>query len=259
MQVNSLAAAARLAIGLVLGLVLGLGFGPSRVAMAQDAPPPSPRQEGPGAGRGMGFHGVGGQITAISGSMVTLRTLRGESAEVKITSSTRFRKDRNEAKLSDFKVGDQVFAAGDQGKDGVWVAQMLGERTGAGGGRGGGMMGGTQPKPEDNGKTYIAGELIKIDGTKLTVKKPDNTEQVIEVDDDTSFRNERRESVTLADMKPGDFVRGQGAVKSGTFVPKELNAGRARGRRMDMSAAPPPDGSSQQQAPGAPDSSTEKK
>jgi hypothetical protein len=253
MRLNSLAAVATLAIG----LVLGLGFGLSGAAMAQDAPPP-PGQEGPGVGRGMGFHGVGGQITAINGSTITLRTLRGETAEIKITSSTRFRKDRNEAKLGDFKVGDQVFAAGDQGKDGVWIAQMLGERTGAGGGRGGGMTGGMQVKPEDNGKTYIAGELIKIDGTRLTVKKPDNSEQVIEVDDDTSFRNERRESVTLADMKPGDFVRGQGAVKSGVFVPKVLNAGRTRGRRMDMSAAPPPDGSPQQQVSGAPDSSEKK-
>jgi len=29
-----------------------------------------------------------------------------------------------------------------------------------------------QLKPEDNGKTYILGEVTKIDGVKLTVKKP---------------------------------------------------------------------------------------
>ena len=101
-------------------------------------------------------------------------------------------------------------------------------------------------KPEDNGKTYILGEVAKIDGTKLTIRKPDNSEQVIEVDDDTSFRNERRESVTLADIKIGDFVRGQGALKNGVFVPHELHAGRARGaqrvtaRRRTADSPPAP-------------------
>ncbi len=114
-------------------------------------------------------------------------------------------------------------------------------------------MGGAQAKPEDNGKTYIFGELIKIDGTKLTVKKPDNTEQVIEVDDDTSFRNERRESVTLADMKVGDFVRGQGAVKSGVFVPKELYCRPAAQAAIRAPSAPSPDSAPPSQKQAAPD------
>jgi hypothetical protein len=211
--------------------------------------------------------GVGGQVTSIEGSVITLHTFRGETAKVKITSSTRLMKDRNPAKLTDFKVGDRVFAGGEQDKDGVWTAQMLVERTGAAGGPRGGMAGGMPTRPEDNGKTFIAGELTKIDGTSLTVKKPDNTEQVIEVDDDTSFRNERHESVTLADVKVGDFVRGQGAVKSGVFVPKELMAGRARGPRMErqmgMSAtpspsSPSPDSVPQKQVP-APDPSADSK
>jgi hypothetical protein len=199
------------------------------------------------------FHGVGGQITAIEGSTVTLETFRGETAKVKITSSTRLMKDGSEVKLSEFKVGDRVFAAGDQDKDGVWTAQMFGQRNG------GGRMGGALAKPEDNGKTYILGELVKIDGTKLTVKKPDNTEQVIEVDDDTSFRNERRESVTLADMKVGNFVRGQGAVKSGVFVPKELNSGRPRGPRSIAPPAPMSDSAPPSQKQAMPDSDEQAK
>jgi hypothetical protein len=158
-------------------------------------------------------------------------------------------KDGKEAKLSDFKVGDRVFASGEQDKDGVWTAQMLGQRAGAGG------MGGMQARPEDNGKTYILGELTKIDGTKLTVRKPDNIEQVIEVDDNTSFRNERRESVTLADVKVGDFLRGRGTLKSGVFVPQELNAGRAR----RPSTAQVPDSAPQNQNHPAPSSSNEAK
>jgi len=92
---------------------------------------PCTSQNGPRGGHGMGqdFHGVGGQVTAIDGSTITLQSFRGETAKVQITSSTRFTKDRSEAKLSDFKVGDRVFVSGGQGKDGVWTAQVLGKRT----------------------------------------------------------------------------------------------------------------------------------
>jgi hypothetical protein len=208
---------------------------------------------------GAGFHGVGGQITAIEGTTIRLQTPDGGTAKVTTTSSTRFMKDRNEAKLSDFKVGDRVFAMGEQDKDGVWTAQVLGQRTGGGDFQRGGGMGGMQPRPEDNGKTYIFGEVTKIDGTKLTVKKPDNTEQVIEVDDDTSFRNEGRESVTLADVKVGEFVRGQGAVKNGVFVPKVLNAGRPRGMRPGASQGTSPDAAPASQSQAAPAADDQKK
>jgi hypothetical protein len=237
----------------MLAAVTVLAAGLCGIAMAQDAPPTPPRGGGPGMGMRGNFRGVGGQITAIDGSTITLDTFRGETAKVKITSSTRLVKDGNEAKLSEFKVGDRVFAAGEQDKDGAWIAQTFGQRNGAG------RMGGMQAKPEDNGKTYILGELIKIDGTRLTVKKPDNTEQVIEVDDDTSFRNERRESVTLADMKVGEFVRGQGAVKSGVFVPKELSSGRLRGPRASAPPPPAPDSAPQTQKQATPDSNDQMK
>jgi hypothetical protein len=195
--------------------------------------------------------GVGGQITAIDGATITLQSFRGETAKVRVTSATRFMKDRADAKMSDFKVGDWVFAAGEQGKDGAWTAQMLRAR-GGGEGRAGrvGQTGGMRARPEDNGKSYILGTITKIDGTKLTVKKPDNTEQVIEVGDDTSFRNDRRESVTLIDVKVGDFVRGPGEIKGGVFVPRELTAGAPRGSRPGVqqntqqdtqSGAPAPD------------------
>lgn len=211
-------------------------------AITQDAP----AQDGTRGGRSMGenFPGVGGQITAIEGQTVTLQTFRGQTAKVNITSATRITKDRNEAKLSDFKIGDRVFVAGEQGKDGVWTARMLAQRSG---GFRGGMA---QQKPEDNGKTYILGEVAKIDGTRLTIRKPDNIEQIIEVDDDTSFRNERRESVTLVELKVGDFVRGQGALKNGVFVPRELNAGRPRGMRQGA-ALPGAPASPNQTAPAS--------
>ena len=241
MRVSLFAAATALAIGLC------------GIAVAQDETPATPSPGGAQAGRGMGrqFNGVGGEIIAFESSTITVQTFRGGSAKIKITSSTRLMKDGKEAKLSDFKLGDRIFASGEQDKDGVWTAQMLGQR-GPGGG-----MGGMQARPEDNGKTYILGELTKIDGTRLTVRKPDNTEQVIEVDDNTSFHNERRESVTLADVKVGDFLRGRGTLKNGVFVPQELNAGRAR--RPQPAQVPPPDSVPHNQNHPAPNSSDEAK
>jgi hypothetical protein len=234
----------------ILAAVIVLSIGLAGTATAQQdgaAPPP---QDKPGhGGMGMEFHGVGGQITAITGSIVTLQTPTGDTAKVRINSSTRLMIDHNPAKLSDFKVGDRVFAGGEQDKFGVWVARVMGQRAGAS--ERGGMTPRGGLKPEDNGKTFIAGEVTKIDGTKLTVKKPDNTEQVIEVDDDTSFHNERRESITLPDVKAGEFVRGLGAVKNGTFVVKELYAGRPRRPRRAISAAPPEGGAPMSPNPAA--------
>ncbi len=44
------------------------------------------------------------------------------------------------------------------------------------------------------------------------------------------------ESITLADVKVGDMVRGTGSVKGGTFVPTQLVV-MERGRRREGDAA----------------------
>ena len=74
-------------------------------------------------------------------------------------------------------------------------------------------------------ESFIIGEVKKIDETKLTILRPDGESQVIEVDEGTSFRNQKRESITLADIKTGDHVFGRGEVKHGVFVPQVLNLG----------------------------------
>src|SRR5438270_3657989 len=199
---------------------------------AQQAPPPEggpPQGEaqrpGPGGGRRGQFAGQGtaGNITAINGDTLTLKTLSGTET-VKVTGDTMFRRDREAAKLADFKVGDTVFVMGDKSGE-TWTARMVASRTG------GPMM-----NPDDLGKKFIIGEVTKIDGTKITIKRPDKQEQTIEVDDDTSFRNSRRESVTLADVKVGDRIGARGSVKDGIFVPAVLTVGLPD--RMTMVGGP---------------------
>src|SRR4029077_4271391 len=77
----------------------------------------------------------------------------------------------------------------------------------------------------DLGKKFIAGEVKAINETKLTIARPDGQTQDIEVDENTSFKK-GAESITLPDIKVGDFVRGRGELKDSVFVPRELIVGR---------------------------------
>jgi len=122
-----------------------------------------------------------------------------------------------------------------------------------------------QKMRENLGKTYIVGKItaIDMDGLKLTVLRSDNVSQVIGVDEGTSFRRGRMimsmmngsgpmeaggarnagpndaESITLADIKVGDMVAGQGALKDGIFVPTQLSVtdpSQQHRRHMDHNA-----------------------
>jgi hypothetical protein len=173
---------------------------------------------------------VVGKVTAVGADSVTVTPLSGGAAvTIKVSGDTRIFKDRQPAKLSDIKTDETVFARG-QLSGSSMNANMLGVvdaemaqriQQGAGGG-------GAQFNREDLGKKFIAGEVKAINETRLTIARPDNQSQDIEVDENTSFKK-GRESVTLADIKVGDFVRGAGEVKDGIFVPKELIVGRPRG------------------------------
>jgi uncharacterized protein DUF5666 len=138
---------------------------------------------------------------------------------VKLTPQTEFRKDREPAKVTDFKVGDMVMVRGDENPDHTVTAKLIGERTGGGpsggfGGRpGGGMKMGTL------GKDYVAGEVKSIDAPKIAVLRTDNVTQVLELNEETSLRK-GRESITMADIKVGDHVMARGAVQNDMFVPK---------------------------------------
>ncbi len=164
--------------------------------------------------------GVAGTISKISGDTVVLKTFEDRSVTVKMTDQTRFRKDRQPAKLSDFKVGDSVMVRGEKNGEDTITAAMLMTRSGTG------MLGGLtrEQMREKMGKEIIAGELKGIDGLKLTILRVDGETQTIAVDENTSFRK-RGESVTLADLNPGDRVFGRGQIKDGVFVPSILNVG----------------------------------
>jgi len=164
-----------------------------------------------------------GKITAISNGTVQLAKPDGTSAIVKITDKTEFRKDRQNAKLEDFKVGDTVFVRGEENADHSVTAAMIGARTGGGpqGGGGGRGPGGGGAGFGDLGKDFVAGEVKSVDAPKLTVLRPDNVTQTLELNEETSLHR-GRDSITMADIQPGDHVVVRGGVQNNAFVPKNV-------------------------------------
>jgi hypothetical protein len=201
------------------------------ITLAQEttpAPPPGNVQEQRQRERvTMGnFKGTAGAITAIKDDVITIKSRNGDEVKVKVSDKTLCRKDQNPAKLADFKVGDMIIAGGDQAADGSWNATFVASRpAGAGGSQ---MM-----MSEGLGKVFIVGKVKEINGTKLTIERPDKESQIIEVDENTSFKKQS-ESITLADIKPGDSVFGRGAVKDGVFVPTILTVGEPQIRMQTV-------------------------
>jgi hypothetical protein len=193
------------------------------VVRAQDQPsaPPQQQRQGRGwEGQEGGQRPLFGKITAMRDGALEITGPDGNVVTVKLTGQTEFRKDRQPAKATDFKVGDMVIVRGDENADHTVTARMVGGRTGGmmyvgpGGRPGGGpMMMGTL------GKDFVVGEVKAIDAPRLTVLRPDNVTQVLELNEETSLRK-GRESITMADIQVGDHVMARGAAEKDLFVPK---------------------------------------
>ncbi len=216
---------------LLLVPMLALGF---VQAFSQDHPaqadPAQPQPSRPRERGGMNLPGenVVGKVTSINkDSLVVSPLTGGDPVTIKVGENTRMMKDRQPIKLDEIKVDETVFARGElknntmqAGIIGVINADMI-QRGQPGGGQ--------QFNREDIGKKFILGEVKAINETKLTIARPDGQTQDIEVDENTSFKKDNV-SITLPDIKVGDFVRGRGELTNNIFVPKELIVGRQQTR-----------------------------
>jgi hypothetical protein len=222
------------------------------LAMTAFAQAPGGGQMGSG-----GFAGgqmIRGTVTAVAADKLTMKTDAGDVYQVALSANTRLTKARQPVKVTDIKVGDGVGAMGTldaptKTVHALFVTVMDAEEV--------------KKAREELGKVYIAGKVTAIDELKLTVLRTDGVSQVIAVDESTSFRKGDRklqallnggpvevnaggggaaasgESITLADIKVGDTVAGQGGMKNGVFVPTELGVidaaagGQQRRRRQN--------------------------
>jgi Domain of unknown function (DUF5666) len=186
---------------------------------AQGPPPGGDRGQHHGGARE--GHGTVGKITAIHGNSLQVVRPDGSTVTINLTDKTEYRKDRQPAQLSDFKVGDFVMASGEENPDHSVTALSLRGRSANGGpgvmtaGPGGGRAFG------EMGKDFVAGVVKSVDAPKLTVLRADNVTQTLELNEDTSLRR-GRESITMADIQPGDHVVVRGGLENNAFVPKAV-------------------------------------
>lgn len=224
-----------------LAFVVGILFAGSGLIHAQG---------GLGEGRGVfaGGQMLRGTVTAVGADQITVKTEEGEVYHVAVSVNTRVIKDRQPVKVADIKVGDGVGAMGVMDAPAktvhaLFVAVMDAEQV--------------KKAREELGKVYITGKVtaVDMDNARITVMRPDHVSQTIQADETTSFRKGGRreqgamsagadanaESVTLADVKVGDYVMGRGGMKNGFFVPTDLRvmdaSARGQGRRHGAGAS----------------------
>ncbi len=241
MLCHSTSRLAQLAGALSLAILLAA---PAAIAQADDAGQDNAPAMAMGSGRM-----VRGTVTAVAGDKVTLKTEAGDTFQVALTPNTRVMKDRQQIKPAEIKVGDGIGAGGELDQPtrtihALFVSLVSAEEV--------------RKMKDSFGKTWISGKVTSIDELKITVLRSDKVTQSIAVDEDTSFKRGGRgmamamqgdasipiggggggyrrgngadhqqpadagESITLADVKVGDIVAGQGALKSGIFVPTTL-------------------------------------
>ena len=221
-----------------------------------------PQDGGRPRGQYAGMGRVLGQVTAVAGGTLTLKAEDGSTVQIVTTDNTRVMKDRGPVKVSDLHVGDGLMAMGNMdapnktlhaavvfAQDAAQIkamrenlgktyitgrvtainlddAKMTVERAdhvpqtigfdettsfkravprggGAGNGNGGGAEAGGRENPGGGGFGPGGGMGMGIDAGI-----------------DRAFAS--GESVTLADIKVGDFIAGTGTVKNGTFVPTRV-------------------------------------
>lgn len=241
---------------------LALGLASAVTVSAQPAQTPQAGQgQGGGMGRGMGGfpggRGVFGTVTEVSADHYTIKTDTGEVYTVHYSVNTRIMKagagrrgggaaranTESDApatpptplKPTDIKVGDIITAGGQMDEAGksigaVFIGLVDPERAKQ-----------MREMEANYGKTWLAGRITAVEGTTITIEgMVDHANHAIQVDENTSFRR-RRDSITLADIQPGQQLRAEGAVKGGVFTATVVNAAEPRdpGQRPGQPGASP--------------------
>ncbi len=152
----------------------------------------SPRgaQSGLGALRGA----AAGVVQQIDGKTMTIATQAGGTAKVTVSDTTTYQKSVA-ITLGEIRVGDAVTVVGQEGSDGVIVAQNV-------------QVGVTMQQAagarQIGGMRVISGTVQKVDGNTLTVAVAGGQTATVKTSGDT--RLSKMEAATLADVKVGEQV-----------------------------------------------------
>ncbi len=244
-------------VSFVLAAVLALsaGFAPRYgVVSAQATDHPA----APGARLGAwlpGARGILGTATAIDPSTLTLKLENGSLYTVHFNANTRIlqlpRRPRHPAPdeatrphmksiaPSDLHPGDILTAMGDvndttRSVGAVAIVRLDPARVAR-----------LKTFETSYGKTWLAGSITSIQGTQITVLDLVNRTSITVTTDPQTSIHHLRDSIALADLKPGDLIRIAGATDGPTFHATRIRVMPAR-RRPDLrpSTQPNPTGTS---------------
>jgi hypothetical protein len=155
-----------------------------------------------------------------------VKTDSGQPWKVLYGVNTRLMKGRDAIRANEIQTGDMIFAAGnvDAKKKTVGAAILIDIPSEE-----------VRKAREGLGKTWTAGKIMAITGTRIQVQRLDGVEQKIAVDENTSFR-EKHDSVTLADLRPGEGFRAEGHVMNGIFTATTLTVFDLKGHEPWLDA-----------------------
>jgi hypothetical protein len=190
----------------LLVVLAGMLLPGTGLAQQEDGPDDVGRMFGPG-------NGVRGTVTATAADSFSIRTDEGDSYKVFFSVNTRLMKDREPMEASDVHLGDMLLAAGlvdSKAKTvgAVFVYDIDAKEV--------------RDARAGFGKTWIMGKVTAIQELRITIERAgDKQAAVVAVDENTSFRK-RKEDVTLADVKVGDFISAEGGLQGGSFLATTL-------------------------------------
>lgn len=176
--------------------VVALGRGKNWVLRAQIISTIDPEAE---VGR------VGGQVTAIDGPEIALNTLAGDTAVVRTDPDTVFHiPGVEEPGLDDVAVDNLIVAGGVQNEDGSWQAILI-----------------LVPREMER-RFRLAGEVLEVEGTTLTLETRGGRQPVLRTDDETVFRIPGVEEPGLDDVQVGDRVLVAAATQDGDLYAAQV-------------------------------------
>lgn len=239
------------AVPVILLLLLCPLFGHAQDAQQQMGP--GGRGAGMGAGIGAwlpGARGVLGTVTASTPSSFSLRLDSGDIYTVNFSPNTRIlqqparperRSGQSEMRprmepieASSIHAGDALTAVGavdDTAKTvgAVAIIRLNPARAAE-----------LKAMEANYGKTWLAGDITAINGTKITILGAvDRKPHIVTVDENTSFRR-MRDSITLMDLQTGSTIRVAGSETGDLFTATEIRVMPSRRREGGAPASAKP-------------------
>lgn len=160
--------------------------------------------DGDGFGRGFGRgHGFGGiEITAISGSRLTLETEDGWTRTITVDSGTTYTESGDEIALADLSIGDEIRFQQTREDDGTYTIDAVAVIP-----------------------PHAGGTVTVIWGSTITVQRRDGTTASIKVTAATSYSVAGDDDAALADVEVGMFLVAEGTENSdGSLTATEVRA-----------------------------------